>query len=611
MTRIRLIDTQGDIHFDSDPLLVALPINWNLLLHEALSGRLQMWQQVTGECPDAQTTGNSAFTLNEDTQQLLKYLLDHGAQVNFNSVGHDRPLVTAVASANEVAVRMLMEYGAQPNLNSINGFPLQFLAVNSGNERILQMVLQGDIWVGCLTSAMMRAAETQQDKMLEMLLDAGATANYRFNPHGLTALMNAARHDDVAAMRVLISHGADPNLASNFRTPLMEAVKYRHENALQLLLEKGADVDALHAAFGGFSALMLAARNGSWHMMNLLGAAGAQMDATNPAGMSARSMAARAIKPEVRHIKQGEGMAEVTTEIENGSWSRVAALLHVSASALVRKSDDADNVHHNQIDWAELIRLGVQGGSVLMAREIIAAAARIDSQNLASWINASVESSLASGAPNWEMIDYLRELGADLHAPVGAANTSALDLAANRTLDEMASQLAGQVARQVAASETFVAAIKEALKDPIRETLQGPVQVPIEAPVQTAVQAATPQVMQAVVQAMVQAATQAMNQAASAAGVEQLLQVQFAQAAQHSPAQVEAIVEVLLRNAQRPVFAPAEADAVDEVDGDFEIDAQQDDAGEDEVWQIEAVMEDPIDISPAVGLNNQAETALL
>ena len=50
---------------------------------------------------------------------------------------------------------------------------------------------------------------------------------------------------------------------------------------------------------------------------------------------------------------------------------------------------------------------------------------------------------------------------------------------------------------------------------------------------------------------------------------------------------------------------------MDEVDGDFEIDAQQDDAGEDEVWQIEAVMEDPVDISPAIGLNNQAETALL
>jgi len=607
MTRIRLIDTQGDIHFDSDPLLAALPSNWNLLLHEALSGRLQMWQQVTDECLDAQTTSNSALTLNQDTQQMLNYLLDHGAQVNVSSGGHERPLVTAVASDNEVAVRVLMEYGAQPNLNNINGTPVQLLAVNSGNENILRMLLQAEASVARLTSAMMRATETAQDRMLEMLLDAGAVVNYQFNPHGLTALITAARHHDVAVMRVLIAHGADPNLASDSRTPLMQAVRSRNENALQLLIDKGADVDALHAASGGFSALMLAARSGSWHMMNMLGAAGAQMDATNHAGISALSMAARAIRPEVQHIKRGEGMAEVTTEIENGSWSRVAALLRVSASAAVRKSDDADNAENNKLDWAELIRLGVQGGSVLMAREVIAAAARVDSQNLASWINASVKSSLASGAPNWEMIDFLRERGADLHAPVGAANTSSLDSAANRQLDEVASQLAEQVARQVAESETFLAAIKEALKEPIRQTLQGPVQAPMEAPVQTAVQQ--------VVQAMVQAATQAMNQAVSAASVEHLLQAQFAQAAQHSPAQVEAIVEVLLRNAQRPVFAPAQADAVDGVNGDFEavpgIDAQHDDAGADKVGQIEAVMEDPFDIDPAVGLNNLAQTVWL
>lgn len=612
MNRIQLIDIQGNICFDSDPLRAPSGTDWNLLLHEALNGRLQMWQeQVTVARQDDPTSSSSSFTLSGDTRQLLTYLLDQGAQFHVRTAGREHPLVTAVQSANALAVQVLIEHGAQCNVLDNNGIPVQFLAVNSGNEHILQMVLQGNIRTTSLTNAMMRAAESAQNKMLEMLLNAGAKVNFQFPPHRLTALMKVVEDDNVAGIEILISHGADLNLASNFSTPLMKAVSARRKNALQFLLDQGADVHTLHEASGGWSALMLAARSGNWNMMDMLGAAGAQMDATNRAGISARSMAANAVRTKVLHIHRGEGMAEVSTEIENGSWSRVAALLHVSASAPVRKSDDADNADNNQLDWAELIRLGVQGGSVLMAREIIAAAARIDPENLASWINASVKSSLASGAPNWEMIDCLQDLGADLHAPVGDADTRLLDLAANRQLDEVVSQLAQQAAQQVAQSEAFLAAIQEALKDTIRETLQGPVQAPIEAPVQTAVQAATQQVMQAVVQA----ATQAMNQAGSAASVEHLLQLQFAQATQHSFTQAEAIVEVLLRNAQRPVFAAAQPDAVDGVSGDFEafagFGAQQDDAGTQVLWQNEAGVEDPADINPAVGLNNLAETALL
>lgn len=88
MIRIRLVDTEGNICFDSHRPQAFLPADWNLLLHEALSGRLQMWQQpVTDARPYADTTGQSPFTLIDDVEQLLRYLLVRGAQVKCQKPG--------------------------------------------------------------------------------------------------------------------------------------------------------------------------------------------------------------------------------------------------------------------------------------------------------------------------------------------------------------------------------------------------------------------------------------------------------------------------------------------------------------------------------------------
>jgi ankyrin repeat protein len=92
------------------------------------------------------------------------------------------------------------------------------------------------------------AAENGAAPMIEKLLAAGADANQRL-PNGETPLMMAARNGNVAAVRVLLDHKADPNLKENLRgtTALMWAVEQSHPEAVQLLIERGADFKAATA----------------------------------------------------------------------------------------------------------------------------------------------------------------------------------------------------------------------------------------------------------------------------------------------------------------------------------------------------------------------------
>jgi ankyrin repeat protein len=93
---------------------------------------------------------------------------------------------------------------------------------------------------------MLLAAMNGNAAILERLIQAGADPNGPVSATGDTALMMAARTGKVDAAKVLLDHGAQVNAKETWggTTALMWAVSERHPEVVQLLVEHAADVNA-------------------------------------------------------------------------------------------------------------------------------------------------------------------------------------------------------------------------------------------------------------------------------------------------------------------------------------------------------------------------------
>jgi ankyrin repeat protein len=148
------------------------------------------------------------------------------------------------------------------------------------------------------------AAEVGNTNILKILLEAGANADSP-NPDGQTALMAVARTGIVAAAQVLLDHRATVDAKEKFggQTALMWASARRHPEMMQLLISKGADVNARstdrdyqrhvtaegrpkNLDSGGLTPLLYAARENCIACVEVLLKSKADIDLPDPDGVS-------------------------------------------------------------------------------------------------------------------------------------------------------------------------------------------------------------------------------------------------------------------------------------------------------------------------------------
>ena len=158
--------------------------------------------------------------LDNKHTEVAKLLLTNGSKVNSEVGLHvNTPLHFAVRNGDIEIVKMLLDRGADVDaINLYNVTPLHI------------------------------AVESKKVEIVELLLNHGACVNAR-NCNSSTPLLLAAKEDSEEIVKLLLKHGADVNSAytctsSEGYTPLCLAVKGGHEKVVQLLLECGANVDA-------------------------------------------------------------------------------------------------------------------------------------------------------------------------------------------------------------------------------------------------------------------------------------------------------------------------------------------------------------------------------
>ncbi|MCY4601863.1 MAG: ankyrin repeat domain-containing protein [Acidobacteria bacterium] len=260
-----------------------------------------------GAAVDARTTtGYTALLLaaRDGHRQTTQALLSAGANVNVAAEDGTSALLVAVIRRHLEHAELLLDHGADPNLGP--GFtPLHWAAGKWDTELndLSNGVAEGNQW-----SAFGGLHAPERLRMVRLLIAHGADLNVQTertpgfgiqvkghlgNMKGATAFLIAAKANDVAVMRELLEHGADPLIPTdNGTTPLMVAAGVGHApgitrsaeaealRAVTLCVELGADVNAVNER--GDTALHGAAwRERADSIVQFLADRGAELDVKN------------------------------------------------------------------------------------------------------------------------------------------------------------------------------------------------------------------------------------------------------------------------------------------------------------------------------------------
>jgi len=204
----------------------------------------------------------------------VKRHLKRGADVNAKDKYGQTPLLEAARNGHKAVAELLIAKGADLNAKDKDGWPpLCWACVNGSKDVVELLIAKGAIvnskagipgQTGGGETPLHAAARVGYKDVVELLIAKGADVNaqtrefpkdkfeWAFGRRWAddrvafsTPLLWAARYGHKAVAELLIAKGADVN-AENEKgeTPLHAAARYGHKAVVELLISKGADVNA-------------------------------------------------------------------------------------------------------------------------------------------------------------------------------------------------------------------------------------------------------------------------------------------------------------------------------------------------------------------------------
>uniref|UniRef100_A0A8C0HH17 Ankyrin repeat domain-containing protein 7 n=1 Tax=Buteo japonicus TaxID=224669 RepID=A0A8C0HH17_9AVES len=137
-------------------------------------------------------------------------------------------------------------------------------------------------------SPLMKAVQCQQEKCVAVLLQHGADPNLA-DADGNTALHLAVISPNISVAGLLLDHNANIDAQNKGCTPLILAVSEHHEEVVEFLLKKGADVHARDQCER--TPLMTAASGGELNLIKVLLQYGADVSHKDTNGWTAEDYA--------------------------------------------------------------------------------------------------------------------------------------------------------------------------------------------------------------------------------------------------------------------------------------------------------------------------------
>ncbi|MDB6109950.1 MAG: Ankyrin repeat-like protein [Pedosphaera sp.] len=252
-------------------------------------------------------------------QSIIELLLAKNADVNTETTMYAMTPLHSAASANQVEIaKLLLAHGAAVNAALKSGETPLFSAVGSGGIGMVRLLLAAKCDVNVRNksgdTALLTAIATARKEIAQLLLDSGADVNAK-PPWLRSPLHLAVEANSVELVKLILAHKPDLELHNyNGVTPLMAAINLDRSKITELLLDAGANVNAVYTGSSssgcpGFSALEAAVTAQSKPMVELLLARKPDINWQDSSGLTALDRAnsdALASPPNGRTQKAGE-----------------------------------------------------------------------------------------------------------------------------------------------------------------------------------------------------------------------------------------------------------------------------------------------------------------
>ena len=341
-----LVEHGADVSAVSDPAWQDRPVRYAKAVDPRPSqGRNQdlVVSQVGPRSTRAREGGGltaMVFAVRENDAESVRILLDAGADVNQVTHYGWSPLLVATQNRNYQLASYLLDRGADPNISNKGAWSPLYLAVDNRN------IEGGDYPVP--------KADMDSLEFIRKLIDKGANVNARVqestwfrtvftsqwvHEDGATAFWRASQSSDLAVMKLLLEHGADPKIPTNVGvTPLqvaagigwVEGVTYEwskaaNVEAVKMLIALGNDPNA--QAETGRTALHGAAHKGATQVIQVLVDAGARLDQRD-FGQNGNDAGGRLAFHKYLPVDYADGLIRIGTQ---------SAIIQPEAGALLRK----------------------------------------------------------------------------------------------------------------------------------------------------------------------------------------------------------------------------------------------------------------------------------
>lgn len=247
------------------------------------------------------------FAARDGHVQAVRALLDAGVDVNQANADKLTPLLLAIINGHLDLAQYLLDRGADPNSTTLSGLTALYATLDlqwAPHASFPQPSTDQESvsYIDLMKALIAREANVNAQLGKKSWFRSYFSDSSWVDPSGATPFWRAAQSNDIAAMHLLIEHGADPKIATksgvtplmvasgigwsanwtvNAPVPPIEAVKY--------CVELGNDVTAVMPT--GHTALHGAAYIGNNEIVTYLVSKGAKVDARTKAGNSPADMA--------------------------------------------------------------------------------------------------------------------------------------------------------------------------------------------------------------------------------------------------------------------------------------------------------------------------------